>query len=145
MWYCDYYIHSEIPILVYRPQWQTWRLIILSIFMSHRTNKVRKVRALCFLLLARRSFRFVKTFPIILHLVSFSLSCSCFRDFLRNRRPKYHVQQTFSRWNVQIQVLVLSSPNLFSFMFFSFNTCENLRFLLKSEILPAEWKSRCYG
>ena len=40
---------------------------------------------------------FSKTFPAISHLVSFSLSRSCFRDFPNYPRPKHRDEQTFSR------------------------------------------------
>ena len=39
--------------------------------------------------------------------------------------------------------IVINKPFLVHVL--SFNTCESLRFLLKSVTLPAEWKSPCYG
>lgn len=75
--------------------------------------KLKFLWALCFALLTHCSFHFSKIFPaIISHLLSFSPSSSCFRDFPHNPRPKYDdrdPQQTFS----------------------NFNTCKGLRFLWK--------------
>jgi len=79
---------------------------------DYTKHKLKFLWALSFALLTHRSFHFSKIFPVIIsHLLSFSPSCSCFRDFPHNPRPKYddHDQQTFS----------------------SFNTCKGSRFLWK--------------
>lgn len=139
----------NIPQYCYQPMmvewsafcdvWQMWIAFITTWWIFNRTvlytewEKSATCLLICGLYVLLFSLvtlsAFLKNVASISHLVSFSLSRSCFRDFPNYTRPKHCDEQTFSRSCFWASTLAKAYNKISQ----------------KSEILSAERESPCYG